>query len=242
IVLGVVAGWWCYFDRVQPEETAGRPQRLFAEEVRRRAPRPHPVLFFRAEAHAGAFHVGRPLTPGLGGEKPEVWAQQRGTAYVLMAPEYVAEWPRQLKTVRLEEVLRSEAFGSPRAGGSVFSWFEGGSRGDRPLVLLRSHLLAPEASRHAAGPAHRGERTPPCASAHRHESAQRRAARRRRHGGDERGAGPLDCLPRHAQAGLRDRAGRRGSGTAHGDQPLAAGSWPAPHRPARARRAAADRP
>jgi 4-amino-4-deoxy-L-arabinose transferase-like glycosyltransferase len=159
-VLGcAVAGWWFFLDVVRPGETAGRPQRQFAEAVRRQAPRPHPVLFFRAEDHAVAFHVGRPLTTVLEWENLETWARRRGTAYVLMAPEYAAAWPRHLKTVRLEEVLRSDAFGA--AGGGWFSRFEGGSRADRPLVLLRSHLLAPEASRHAAGQPDPGGRTPP---------------------------------------------------------------------------------
>jgi 4-amino-4-deoxy-L-arabinose transferase-like glycosyltransferase len=161
LLVTCLAGWWCYFDLVQPGEPVGRPQRLFAEEVRRQAPRPHPILFFRAESHAIAFHVGRPQTTVFEWENLEVWARRRGTAYFLMAPAYAAEWPQHLKTVRLEEVLRSEDFGTPVARGGVFSWFEGGSRGDRPLVLLRSHLLAPEASRHASGPAQRGGRTTP---------------------------------------------------------------------------------
>ena len=44
-----------------PAEEPFRDYTRFAVEVRKRAPLPDEVLFFRTEAHALAFHVGRPM-------------------------------------------------------------------------------------------------------------------------------------------------------------------------------------
>jgi 4-amino-4-deoxy-L-arabinose transferase-like glycosyltransferase len=106
-----------------PGQEPGRDYRALAAEVRRRAPAPEEVLFFRTEAHALAFHVGRPLAVVV--EWPELEARLAGSGgrYVVMPPECVREWPRFLSRVRLEEVLRN----TDLSGG----WHE------RPLVLLR---------------------------------------------------------------------------------------------------------
>jgi hypothetical protein len=98
--------------------------RSFAAEIRKRAPAPQLVIFFRAEAHALAFHVGRPIDTILEWENLDVWAGRPETYYVVMPPDCAADWPSQLVHGRLEEVLRSDV----------------GSEGSqqRPLVLMRT--------------------------------------------------------------------------------------------------------
>jgi 4-amino-4-deoxy-L-arabinose transferase-like glycosyltransferase len=125
VVLGsVILGWWLYLDKYLPSQEPHLEFRRFAEEIRRRAPAPQLILFFRAEAHALAFHVGQPVDTILEWENLDVWSSRPGTYYVVMPPENAAEWPRYLELGQLEEVLRS----SDLAGGSHA----------HPFVLLRT--------------------------------------------------------------------------------------------------------
>jgi hypothetical protein len=82
------------------------------------------ILFFRAEAHALAFHVGPPIDTILEWENLDIWSSRPGTYYVVMPPENADEWQRHLKLGQLEEVLRSSELVS---GGHA-----------HPLVLLRT--------------------------------------------------------------------------------------------------------
>jgi hypothetical protein len=107
-----------------PRQEARQEFRRFAAEIRRRALLPQLVLFFRAEAHALAFHVGRPLDTILEWENLDIWVGRPEVYYVVMPPEDAAEWPRHLKNGRLYEVLRN----TDLCGG----------KHAHPLVLLRT--------------------------------------------------------------------------------------------------------
>jgi 4-amino-4-deoxy-L-arabinose transferase-like glycosyltransferase len=129
IITGCAIGWWIYLGYVLPRQEASQESGTFAAEIRRRAPVPQLILFFRAEAHALAFHVGRPIDTLLEWENLDVWAGRPEVYFVVMPPEYAEEWPQHLKAGGLKEVLRNTAL----AGGQH----------ERPLVLLRTH---PEAA------------------------------------------------------------------------------------------------
>jgi hypothetical protein len=118
-------GWPAYADWVAAKAARNQGFPQFAAEIRRRAPVPQLILFFRTEAHALAFHVGRPIDTLLEWENLEVWATRPEIYYVVMPASYARDWPRQLKHGELEEVLRS----------SILA----GAYHDDPLVLLRTH-------------------------------------------------------------------------------------------------------
>jgi 4-amino-4-deoxy-L-arabinose transferase-like glycosyltransferase len=122
-------GWWVRIDYVLPRQESRQEFRQFAAEIRRRAPLPQLVLFFRAEAHALAFHVGRPLDTILEWENLDVWVGRPEVYYVVMPPEEVAEWPSRLKNGCLYEVLRNTDLS--------------GGKHAHPLVLLRTKALLP---------------------------------------------------------------------------------------------------
>ncbi len=132
LLAGVTVGWAVYLSVVLPRHEPQLEFRRFAEEIRRRAPAPQMVIFFRAEAHPLAFHVGRQIDTILEWENLDVWANRPETWYVVMPPENAVEWPRYLKHGQLEEVLRNVDL----AGG----------RHAHPLVLMRT--------RPGAGPVH----------------------------------------------------------------------------------------
>jgi Dolichyl-phosphate-mannose-protein mannosyltransferase len=121
---GLALGWWIYLSYSLPGQEPRLEFRRFAQEIRRRAPAPELVIFFRTEAHALAFHVGRPIDTILEWENLDIWCSRPGTYYVVMPPEDAAEWPHYLKLGQLEEVQRSNDL----AGG----------RHAHPLVLLRT--------------------------------------------------------------------------------------------------------
>ncbi|MFO0966273.1 MAG: glycosyltransferase family 39 protein [Gemmataceae bacterium] len=81
-----------------------------------------PVIFFRAEAHALAFHVGPPLDTVLEWENLDVWSTR--PALVVMPPEAAAAWPDHLVKGRLFEITRLRA--AP----------------DRDLVVFRTERVA----------------------------------------------------------------------------------------------------
>jgi hypothetical protein len=120
-------GWLIHVEWNLPRLEAEREYRRFAEEIRRRAPPPETVVFFRTESHALAFHAGRPLQVMVWWHDLDAWAAGPGARYVVM-PEAVAEerWS-VLRTSRLEEVLRN----ADLADG----------KHEKPLVLLRTAPL-----------------------------------------------------------------------------------------------------
>jgi len=122
-----VAAWLSYVEWIEPARESGRPYRRFAEEIRRRTS--HPVIFFRAEAHELAFHVGPPLDTILEWENLDIWATQPQTIYFVMPADCAGAWPAHLDKGRLEPVLASADLVERNR--------------ERPLLLMRSVPLAP---------------------------------------------------------------------------------------------------
>jgi 4-amino-4-deoxy-L-arabinose transferase-like glycosyltransferase len=120
-VAGCVVGWLVYLEVLAPDK--GWPDRSFAEAVRRHTP--GPVLFFRVESHAVAFHVGRPLHTLLEWENLDIRAGRPRRAYIITDARGAADWPRHLRAGRLVEVLRRNDL----------------TGHDRTLVLLRTEPL-----------------------------------------------------------------------------------------------------
>jgi 4-amino-4-deoxy-L-arabinose transferase-like glycosyltransferase len=120
----MTAGWMGYVGWRLPAEETYREYRSFAAEVRRQAPAPACVAFFRTEAHALAFRVGRPLAVIVEWRDLQARLEGPGPHYLVMPPERAAQCPRFLPGVRLEEVCHNTTL----AGG----------RHERPLVLLRA--------------------------------------------------------------------------------------------------------
>jgi 4-amino-4-deoxy-L-arabinose transferase-like glycosyltransferase len=125
VLAAIVIGWFVHLNWILPGQEAGLELATFAREIRRRAPAPQLVLFFRTEAHDLAFHVGLPLDTILEWENLDIWASRPGVYYVVMPPEVAAEWPLHLKAGSLQEVMRNTDLSDGRHA--------------RPLVLLRTH-------------------------------------------------------------------------------------------------------
>ncbi|HXG12951.1 MAG TPA: glycosyltransferase family 39 protein [Gemmataceae bacterium] len=131
LVVGMTtASWLVYVDWNLPRWEPCREYRRFAAEIRRRAPAPERILFFRTEAHALAFHVGRPLDVLVWWDDLDAWAARPGVHYVVMPPTSAGERQRWLRSARLEEVLSNSDL---VAGGH-----------EKPLVLLRTCPLPGE--------------------------------------------------------------------------------------------------
>ncbi|CAN5536345.1 hypothetical protein BH10PLA2_BH10PLA2_17230 [soil metagenome] len=131
--LGVISGCalvggWIYYLAVQlPETEPEREMRTFAANIRRFAPVPQPIIFFRTESHALAFHVGRPVDSILEWENVDTWASRAGTYFVVMPAEMVTEWPAHVHSGTLTELARNDpSTGRPH---------------EEPLVLLKTGPL-----------------------------------------------------------------------------------------------------
>ncbi|MFN4258808.1 MAG: ArnT family glycosyltransferase [Gemmataceae bacterium] len=123
VIVACLVGWWAYVVHYLPRLEPQREHRAFAAAIRQLAPAPRPVLFFRTEAHALAFHLGPPLNTFLEWENLDVWASRRGY-YIVMTPEDAAAWPRHVSSGTLVEVLRN----TDLAGGAHA----------QPLVVVRT--------------------------------------------------------------------------------------------------------
>jgi 4-amino-4-deoxy-L-arabinose transferase-like glycosyltransferase len=119
----MVTVWLVRVEWQLPAREPYRDYRAFAARIRRLAPRPEEVVFFRTEAHPLAFHLGRPLA--LLVQWPELKARllQPGTHYIVTPPQYAEECPLYLHGLRLERVLGN----TDQSGGEH----------ERPLLLLR---------------------------------------------------------------------------------------------------------
>jgi 4-amino-4-deoxy-L-arabinose transferase-like glycosyltransferase len=184
VAAACAAGWWLYLDHDLRTREPARDSTAFAEAVRRVAPAPQPILFFRTEAHAAAFHVGRPLALFVEWEKLDAWAARPEPAYVVMPARVAAECHRFVHSGRLEEVLREPAPGSAYDNWQLPEWlparwrrdlerFQAGEGHERPLVLLRT-----------VPPREPADAGPDSAASHRRPAPQRRPA------GAQRGAAP----------------------------------------------------
>jgi hypothetical protein len=119
-----VLGWVVRLGWLLPAEEPRRDYHTFAAHIRRLAPCPQPVMFFRTEAHALAFHLGRPLDVLVQWEKLQEALARPGPHYVVLPPETARECPQFLPGIRLEELLNNTALS--------------GGQHERPLVLIRA--------------------------------------------------------------------------------------------------------
>jgi 4-amino-4-deoxy-L-arabinose transferase-like glycosyltransferase len=121
LALGCIGGWAYCVDRALPAAEPARESKSFATEIRRIAPDPQLVIFFRAESHALAFHVGRPINTVLEWENVEIWLNRPGEHYFVMPPECVSEWPEQIRSARLEILATNETPTGPHEHPLVFA-------------------------------------------------------------------------------------------------------------------------
>jgi hypothetical protein len=128
VVSVCVTGWQIYVAWILPQGEKEREDRTFAAVIRRCAPPPDPVIFFRVEEHALAFHVGRPLDTLLEWENLDFWAGQPRPFYVVMDPDCARQWPDHLHCGSLETVTSNVEL----AGG----------KHDHPLLLLRTKPIS----------------------------------------------------------------------------------------------------
>jgi 4-amino-4-deoxy-L-arabinose transferase-like glycosyltransferase len=124
VVLGTVAGWVVRVDWWLPRNEGFRDYRAFAARVRQVSPAPLPVVFFRTEAHALAFHVGRPIEVLVQWEELRDRLRGAATCTLVMPPEEARRCPRLLPGVRMTPILQNTVL----AGGQH----------ERPLVLLQA--------------------------------------------------------------------------------------------------------
>jgi 4-amino-4-deoxy-L-arabinose transferase-like glycosyltransferase len=123
----MVGVWLVRVERYLPAKEPFRDYRAFAAEVRQHAPPPNAVIFFRTEAHALAFHIGRPLEVFVRWEELSDRLDQPGTHFVVMPPDCAEKWSDHLHAIRLEELSRNTTL----AGGDH----------ERPLVLFRAESI-----------------------------------------------------------------------------------------------------
>jgi 4-amino-4-deoxy-L-arabinose transferase-like glycosyltransferase len=124
IVLAYCLAWWVYCGYILPRQEPYREQQSFAALIREHVPAPRPVIFFRVEDHALAFHVGGQIDTILEWENIDVWASRPGTFYMVMTPDCASEWASHVTSGQLEEVARNTDLSD--------------GRHKNPLVLLRT--------------------------------------------------------------------------------------------------------
>ncbi len=122
--LCLVGGWIYYLSVYLPKSESEREFRTFAATVRRIAPVPQPIIFFRTESHALAFHLGRPVDSILEWENIDTWASRAGAFYLVMPADMVAEWPAHVHSGKLVELCRNDP--------------PNGRPHEQPLVLLKT--------------------------------------------------------------------------------------------------------
>jgi 4-amino-4-deoxy-L-arabinose transferase-like glycosyltransferase len=129
IVLLCAGGWVVFVDGVLPHWEATRENRSFAEEIRKRVPRPGLVILFRVEVHDFVYHLGRSVDRIWEWENLDIWACQPVPVYVVMPAEELKNWPAQLEAGRLHPVLANSDLA--------------GQEHERPLVLVCTRAVEP---------------------------------------------------------------------------------------------------
>ncbi len=104
LVAGCALGWLAFVERGLSRPEAGDGTRPFALAIRQQTT--GRVAFFRTEAHALAFHVGRPVVTLIEWENLDRWLARGEPLHVVMPADCAAEWPRHLHNGWLEEVER----------------------------------------------------------------------------------------------------------------------------------------
>lgn len=116
--------WLARVEWQLPAQAPYRDYRVFAARIRRLAPCPEEIVFFRTEAHPLAFHLGRPLAIVVEWSELNARLLQPGTHYLVTPPQYAEESNLYLRGLHLERVL----------GNTDLS----GGTHEHPLVLLRA--------------------------------------------------------------------------------------------------------
>jgi 4-amino-4-deoxy-L-arabinose transferase-like glycosyltransferase len=98
-------GWLVYQAWFVSAPPSDWPYRNMAQAIRRQTQ--GPIIFFRAEQHLLAYHVGKPLDTILEWENLDIWAKKPFPVYVVMPAKDAQEWPDHLPAGALHEVLRS---------------------------------------------------------------------------------------------------------------------------------------
>jgi 4-amino-4-deoxy-L-arabinose transferase-like glycosyltransferase len=94
LVVCGLAVWPVMWFVVEPAEAARQEKKPFADAIRAHAPKPQPVLLFRAESHLLAYHLGSPIhTLVEWGDLKDALAAP-GPHAVVMPPEFAAEAER----------------------------------------------------------------------------------------------------------------------------------------------------
>jgi 4-amino-4-deoxy-L-arabinose transferase-like glycosyltransferase len=122
LATAMALGWGWYNAYIAPAHEADWPYQRIAQEIRAETDRP--VIFFRAESHLLAFHLGRPLDTILEWENLRWWVERPFPVYIVMPEPEADDWPNHLPAGSLQEVLRTR----DRLTG----------RRDHPVVVLRS--------------------------------------------------------------------------------------------------------
>jgi 4-amino-4-deoxy-L-arabinose transferase-like glycosyltransferase len=140
-IAACLVGWYAFIAYVLPQYEPELESRTFAALVRKVSPAPQLVLFFRAEAHALAFHVGRPIDTILEWENLDAWVGRPQVYHVIMPADEAARWKQHLKSGWLREVARlpRESENSSLFDRIVRHGESPGTLHAQPLVLLRSH-------------------------------------------------------------------------------------------------------
>jgi 4-amino-4-deoxy-L-arabinose transferase-like glycosyltransferase len=124
LAVGMAVGQLIHFENELRREEAWHESRAFAGEVRRRAPAPAEVVFFRTEAHALAFNIGKPASVLV--EWRDLSERLRGSGgYVVTPPTTAKEARMALPDVDFVEETRNTAL-TPNG------------KHEHPLVLLRA--------------------------------------------------------------------------------------------------------
>ncbi len=138
LVPAVLAGamvlvWAVRVEILLPAEEPYRDYRPLAARIRHEAPAPAEIVFFRTEAHALAFRVGRPLAVLVEWAELERRLSSPGPHYVVTPPDSAAEC-RRLPGLSWEEVSGTTELAS--------------GAHERPLLLLRAVRASGYASTH----------------------------------------------------------------------------------------------
>lgn len=125
-----VVGWAVRLEWLLPAQEPYRDYTHFAAEVRRHAPCPQEVVFFRTEAHALAFHLGHPLTVLVQWPELGAYLDRPGTHYVIVPASSREECRQRLSDLYVEEILCNTDLSN--------------GRHERPLALLRCTNITPD--------------------------------------------------------------------------------------------------
>jgi hypothetical protein len=148
VVVVVPLAWWLRVDWFLPPLEAGRDSRQFADLVRRHAPPPDPVVFFRTESHALAFHLGPPLRVLVRWEDLDALAGPQ-PRFVVMPPAVAGEAGRVLRRARLERLAGNDderEHEKPLALFRLRRAVRTTSKEPTPKLRARHHARAPQAA------------------------------------------------------------------------------------------------